>query len=155
MHARPTYKPHILSHMHISVNHIALQRSLCESTLSVSYLKHTQQWKQCCWCFGFALFHSMNPRVTFLSWRLLCLRECERSSTGCRTTEHLAPLYMSSSKHFWINIWLLLTLRGPVWPYTPPTVNRDFKLHNSKMSFTTSNATSCQKIRRVQREKTR
>lgn len=46
-----------------------------------------------------SLFLFMNPRVTFLSWRLLCLRECERSSTGCRTTEHSAPWYTSSSKH--------------------------------------------------------
>lgn len=49
--------------------------------------------------FGSPLFVSMNPRVTFLSWRLLCLRGCERSSTGCRTTERSAPWYTSSSKH--------------------------------------------------------
>lgn len=42
---------------------------------------------------------SVKPRVTFLSWRHLCPRGCERFSTGCRTAEPSAPRYTSSSKH--------------------------------------------------------
>lgn len=71
----------------------------CVSQHNLFPIWKSQQRKQCCWCFASPLFLSVKPRVTFQSWRLLCPRGCERSSTGCRTTERSAPRYTWSSKH--------------------------------------------------------